>query len=84
MKSRSIKNAIISKSKSAAGRIIVLTGARQTGKTTLAKHGFPGMAYIALDDPMISGEYASLTASQWHHLLSRRCRGRGSEGAIDH
>lgn len=68
MKSRSVNNVIIRKSKSAAGRIIVLTGARQTGKTTLAKLGFPDMAYIALDDPMMSGQYASLTASQWHHL----------------
>jgi predicted AAA+ superfamily ATPase len=68
MKSRSIKNVILRKSKSAAWRIIVLTGARQTGKTTLAKLGFPEMTYIALDDPMMSGQYASLTASQWHHL----------------
>lgn len=68
MKSRSIKNLILRKSKSAAGRIIVLTGARQTGKTTLAKLGFPEMTYIALDDPMASGEYASLTSSQWQHL----------------
>ena len=68
MKSRSINNVIIRKSKSAAGRIIVLTGARQTGKTTLAKLGFPEMTYIALDDPMMSGQYASLTASQWQHL----------------
>lgn len=68
MKSRSIKTVILRKSKSAAGRIIVLTGARQTGKTTLAKLGFPEMTYIALDDPMMSGQYASLTASQWHHL----------------
>ena len=68
MKSRSIKSAILGKSKSAAGRIIVLTGARQTGKTTLAKLGFPKMTYIALDDPMMSGQYASLTSSQWQHL----------------
>ncbi|HPM19586.1 MAG TPA: AAA family ATPase, partial [Bacteroidales bacterium] len=68
MKSRSIKNAIIGKSKSAAGRIVVLTGARQTGKTTLAKLAFPEMKYIALDDPMLSGQYASLTADQWNHL----------------
>jgi len=68
MKSRSINNVIIGKSKSAAGRIIVLTGARQTGKTTLAKLGFPEMTYIALDDPMMSGLYSSLTASQWQHL----------------
>ncbi len=71
MKSRSLKYGLIKKSKSSSGRIIVLTGARQTGKTTLAKLCFPDMSYIALDDPMMSGQYASLTASQWHHLYPR-------------
>jgi len=68
MKSRSIINGIIKKSRSVTGRIIILTGARQTGKTTLAKLGFPEWKYIALDDPMLTGQYTSLTAAQWHHL----------------
>ena len=71
MKSRYLKYAIIKKSESSAGRIIVLTGARQTGKTTLAKLSFPEVKYIALDDPLMSGQYASLTASQWHQLYPR-------------
>ena len=68
MKSRSIKERITGKKNSLSGRIIILTGARQTGKTTLAKLAFPEMKYIALDDPMLSGQYAYLTAEQWHHL----------------
>jgi len=71
MKSRSINNGIITKSKSVTGRIVILTGARQTGKTTLVKLCFPKMKYIALDDPMLSGQYASLTAAQWHHLYPK-------------
>lgn len=68
MKSRHIKNGIIQKTRSAAGRILILTGARQTGKTTLAKLSLPDLKYIALDDPMLTGQYSSLTAEQWYHL----------------
>lgn len=32
-------------------RLIVLTGARQTGKTTLAKLRYPGLRYVNLDAP---------------------------------
>jgi predicted AAA+ superfamily ATPase len=65
MKSRSIKSAILNKSQLDSGRIIILTGARQTGKTTLAKHTFPNLKYIAVDDPVMLGQYTSLTAAQW-------------------
>ena len=68
MKSRSIKAGIIRKNKTSTGRILVLTGARQTGKTTLAKLSFPGMKYIAVDDPMMISHYTALTAAQWHHI----------------
>jgi predicted AAA+ superfamily ATPase len=66
MKSRSIKSAVLNKSQLLTGRITVLTGARQTGKTTLAKLIFPDLKYIAVDDPVLLGQYTSLTASQWH------------------
>ena len=66
MKSRSLKSAILHKSQLFSGRIIVLTGARQTGKTTLAKLTFPNLKYIAVDDPVLLGQYTSLTASQWN------------------
>lgn len=66
MKSRSIKYAILDKSQHVSGRIIILTGARQTGKTTLAKHTFPDLKYIPVDDPVMLSQYTSLTAAQWH------------------
>ena len=50
------------------GRILVLTGARQTGKTTLAKEGFPGYVYLSIEDPVMRRQYVSLTASQWKSL----------------
>jgi predicted AAA+ superfamily ATPase len=66
MKSRSLKSAIVNKSQLLSGRIIIITGARQTGKTTLAKLTFPDLKYIAVDDPVLIDQYTSLTASQWH------------------
>jgi predicted AAA+ superfamily ATPase len=65
MKSRAIKAAIIAKNKSPFGRILVLTGARQTGKTTLARACFPGYTYLSIEDPVLRGQYSLLTASQW-------------------
>lgn len=31
--------------------VVTLTGPRQTGKTTLARHRFPDLAYVSLEDP---------------------------------
>ena len=50
---------------SSLGRIIVLTGARQTGKTTLAQRGFPEYTYLSLEDPVTRPEYSALSAAQW-------------------
>jgi uncharacterized protein len=65
MKSRFLKNKIIKTNKSAIGRIIVLTGARQTGKTTLAKNCFPEYKYLSIEDPILRIQYKELTADQW-------------------
>lgn len=65
MKSRAIKAALIAKNKSPFGRIIILTGARQTGKTTLARACFPQYTYLSIEDPVLRGQYSLLTASQW-------------------
>jgi uncharacterized protein len=32
-------------------RVVVITGPRQSGKTTLARASFPGHAYVSLEDP---------------------------------
>jgi predicted AAA+ superfamily ATPase len=65
MKSRTIKDALVEKNKSPLGRIIVLTGARQTGKTTLARACFPTYTYLSIEDPVMRGNYRLLTAAQW-------------------
>ena len=65
MKNRSISSTIQKKHASKFGRIIVLTGARQTGKTTLVKRIFPQYPYISIEDPVTIDQYKSLTAAQW-------------------
>ncbi len=65
MKARALKEAIAAKSLSRFGRIIVLTGARQTGKTTLALRCFPDYRYISIEDPVTRGAFAGLTSEQW-------------------
>jgi len=65
MKNRTISNTILKKRSSHFGRIIVITGARQAGKTTLVKKIFPDHQYISIEDPLVVEEYKRLTASQW-------------------
>ncbi|MDR0865974.1 MAG: ATP-binding protein [Candidatus Symbiothrix sp.] len=71
MKSRIIAGYIQEKGKTILGRIIVLTGARQTGKTTIVRHCFPDYTYLSIEDPVQKGNYLKLTASQWSHLYPR-------------
>ncbi|MCL1868414.1 MAG: ATP-binding protein [Paludibacter sp.] len=66
MKNRIVFSELSKKSQSKLGRIIVLTGARQTGKTTIAKQCFANYAYLAIDDVMQSRELLNLTAEQWN------------------
>ncbi len=49
-------------------RILVLTGARQVGKTTLARQCFPDYPFISIEDPVLRPTYARLTAAQWKEL----------------
>jgi predicted AAA+ superfamily ATPase len=65
MKSRVFAAYLREKSASPLGRIIVLTGARQTGKTTAAELSFPGYRYLSIEDPVQRQHYRGLTASQW-------------------
>jgi uncharacterized protein len=46
-------------------RIVVLTGARQTGKTTLVKHLFSDLNYINLDAPENRDALRSLSTFSW-------------------
>lgn len=68
MKNRTIKEHLVRKHLSEIGRILVLTGARQTGKTTLLKNSFIDHAWILLDDPVLRIQYASMTAQQWKEI----------------
>jgi predicted AAA+ superfamily ATPase len=68
MKNRIISKRLLTRSQSKLGRIIVLTGARQTGKTTLTKILFNDYTYISIEDPVVVNSYKSLTASQWNQL----------------
>ena len=68
MKNRKIADIIVQRNQWKTGRIVVLTGARQTGKTTLVRHLFPGYEYISVEDPVMRGRYSQLTASQWKTL----------------
>ena len=68
MKNRLVSDTIKKKSSTPFGRIIVLTGARQTGKTTLAKRIFPDYPYLSIDDPVMVEEYKKLSAQEWKAL----------------
>jgi predicted AAA+ superfamily ATPase len=65
MKKRIVFDAIKAKEHSPLGRIIVLTGARQTGKTTISRYCFPDYAYLSIEDPVQTAGYRKLTAQQW-------------------
>ncbi len=65
MKSRFLKRVLNSNKTSSVGRVIILTGARQTGKTTLAKQCFADYSYLSIEDPVLSIQYKKLTAAQW-------------------
>lgn len=71
MKKRYISEQLQKASDSKFGRIIVLTGARQTGKTTLARMCFPGYSYLSIEDPVTRDEYAKLTSQQWRQLYPK-------------
>ncbi len=52
-------------SASPRARITVLTGARQTGKTTLVLHALPDLQYVSFDDPVARGAWTRLSATEW-------------------
>ncbi len=64
MKKRLISERIKELKQSRRGRILALTGARQTGKSTLLKALFPKYKYISLDDPATRNEFQKLTTQQ--------------------
>lgn len=71
MKNRALIDHLRRLQGSPLGRIIVLTGARQTGKTTLAKHCFPDFTYLSIEDPVQRESFLRLVASQWETLYPK-------------
>ncbi len=71
MRNRAIRNQIKARSEKTTGRIIVLTGARQTGKTTLARKIFGDYEYISIEDPVLRPSYAALSAKQWRSMYPK-------------
>lgn len=71
MKARYIYNSISMQKDSRWGRIMVFTGARQTGKTTIAKVGFPDYTYLSVEDPVTRRQYTMLTSGQWKELYPK-------------
>lgn len=58
-------------SKSTRNRILVLTGARQTGKTTLLRKLLGDYSYLSIEDPVLRMQYAGLSATQWQSLYPK-------------
>ena len=50
---------------SSTRRLVVLTGARQTGKTTLARSLYSGIRYLNLDAIEVRDELRTLRTSDW-------------------
>ncbi len=71
MRNRSVRQNVIEKSEKKTGRIIALTGARQTGKTTLARKAFDDFEYISIEDPVMRQGFANLNARQWKDLYPK-------------
>jgi predicted AAA+ superfamily ATPase len=46
-------------------RLVVITGARQTGKTTIARDLYRSLRYLNLDDLEIRSQLASLRSASW-------------------
>ncbi|MDR2962640.1 MAG: ATP-binding protein [Bacteroidales bacterium] len=71
MRKRIIFEEIVAKQQSKLPRIIVLTGARQTGKTTIVKQIFTDYTYLAVDDVVKSRNLINLTVEQWKKLYPK-------------
>jgi len=65
IRNRSQKSVLQRRVASRLGRLVVLTGARQTGKTTLAKLSFPDTRYISVEDPATRPSWTALSATDW-------------------
>ncbi len=65
-KKREIGQIMASKKESPNSRIIVLTGARQVGKTTIIKDYFSDYTFLSVEDPLLTNGLKSLSSAEWY------------------
>ncbi len=70
-KKRQLVESVLAAAKSKNGRIVVFTGARQVGKTTLVRQVLTDYAYLSIEDPVSRPAYAALTAAQWRMMYPK-------------
>lgn len=70
-KRRQIENNILALKEKQYARILVFTGARQVGKTTLVKQLLPDYTYLSIEDPIKRKSYLNMTAQQWEALYPK-------------
>ncbi|MDA2930026.1 ATP-binding protein [Acidobacteria bacterium AH-259-O06] len=65
MKNRVLKERLRQRATGKLGRLLVLTGSRQAGKTTLIKECFPQIPYISVEDPAVRPTFSRMSAADW-------------------
>ncbi len=70
-KRRQIEDKILTLKDKPYGRILVFTGARQVGKTTLVRQILSDYTYLSIEDPTKRKSFLSLTAQQWKALYPK-------------
>lgn len=68
---RQIVDKVLDITNSKLGRIVVLSGSRQVGKTTLVRSAMGEYQYLSIEDPVGRDAYLGLTAQQWHQLYPK-------------
>ncbi|MHC4872492.1 MAG: ATP-binding protein [Planctomycetota bacterium] len=62
---RQVEKSLIELHKKSRGRIVVITGARQVGKSTLAAMAFNDYPVIDMDSPVERNLYSQMTPNDW-------------------
>ena len=70
-KMRQMTAEVLNRKDRKSGRIMVFTGARQVGKTTLVRQVLDDYVYLSIEDPVASPAFLRLTAGQWHELYPK-------------